>query len=781
MTNDNGQMTNVLIIFSHGLGDAVQLTSVLLQLRHARPEWVIDVAAGIGKHSAFHGLCRRVFILDREHVDRSAYAHAFELAWHECHKSYPNHPSTKGEQCLLDVFGLAPVPSLCRYEIQVRPAVRAAAERYLESLCPMGRTDDGRWPVVVIHYQGNSSADEKNLPHELIQSVCEVICAAEAVPIILDWDRRTPLADGVRIHNPGVDHPLWGATGTGDAEMVAALIAASTLVLAVDSGPMHIAGATRTPTIAVWTRHHPLHYFGHAPNVFHLVPEGHRAMLRGDRAVGAEYFAKHYDHATYSDLSAVLPRLVRERLPRPPEGLAFNRGFWIRRDNARQDLVVVQDVAEHDCYRMAEMLLPGPTLVDVGAHIGTASATFHKRYPSARIIALECCAENMPVLRRNVGRFATVVQAALSYEPDVALLNAVYPDCHSTGGSVVITKRDLAERLAVASVGNAVPGVQQSAELGTRSAEPLGSEPLTNHDSPITTNDPDPQSEIQNPQSNSPRLGEYWVDTRPMRTVTLEGLMAEHGLDWIDVLKLDCEGCELDLLDRCQVLDRVGLIVGEFHGRDRFLALVAERLPDWKFEILRDGDPGTFWLANPAPRRSQESGDRSQEQGITASAAQSDVDHPETALLRVHGRQVEFTAHHALRFTTDLDGSLIPALYFRGREITQPWSLELAGSGTRTNSDANMAVPERARDAAGWPAMRHNPQPVPARRDNRQSFCRHLGAESGLRECTSCRGNVHVKTFACAHPAHGETTLADCGTCADYEAREPVAGEVVRG
>jgi len=781
MTNDNGQMTNILIIFSHGLGDAVQLTSVLLQLRHYRPEWVIDVAAGIGKHSAFHGLCRRVFILDREHIDRSAYAHVFELAWHECHKSYPNHPSTKAEQCLLDVFGLTPVPNLCRYEIQVRPAVRAAAERYLESLCPMGPTDEGRWPVVLIHYQGNSSAEEKNLPHELIQNVCEVILAAQAVPVILDWDRRTPLADGVRIHNPGVDHPLWASTGTGDAEMVAALIAASTLVLAVDSGPMHIAGATRTATIAVWTRHPPLHYFGHAPNVFHLVPEGHRAMLRGDRAVGAEYFAKHYDHATYSDLSAALLSQVQERLPRPPEGLAFHRGFWVRRDNARQDLVVVQDVAEHDCYRMAEMLLPGPTLIDAGAHIGTAAATFHKRYPSARIIALECCAENMPVLRRNVGRFATVVQAALSYEPDVALLNAVYPDCRSTGGSVVITRRDLAERLAQASrpaaqvprreppgnagnatmsvesatgsVGNAVPGVPSS---GIRE----------------NSGDLNPEPRTLNPDA-APRLGEYWVDTRPMRTITLETLMAEQELDWIDVLKLDCEGCELDLLDQCQVLDRVGMIVGEFHGRERFLALVAERLPDWKFEILRDGDPGTFWLTNPAPQRSQESGDRSQEKEITAPGAQSDVDLPQTVSLRVYGRQVEFTAHHALRFTTDVDGSLIPALYFRGRAITQPWSLELAGSGTRKDSGANVAVPERARDAAEWPAIRPDPQPAIR---NPQSFCRHLGGETGLRECKTCQGHVRVKTFACSHPAHGETTLAECGTCADYETREPVIG-----
>src|SRR5487761_1849625 len=39
----------VLLDFRHGLGDAVQLTTVLSHLRHYHPDWQIDVAAGIGK------------------------------------------------------------------------------------------------------------------------------------------------------------------------------------------------------------------------------------------------------------------------------------------------------------------------------------------------------------------------------------------------------------------------------------------------------------------------------------------------------------------------------------------------------------------------------------------------------------------------------------------------------------------------------------------------------------------------------------------------------------
>jgi hypothetical protein len=69
--------------------------------------------------------------------------------------------------------------------------------------------------------------------------------------VVLDWDRRSPLPDGVRIHNPGADHELWGGSGTGDAETLAALIEQSALLVGVDSGPLHVAGATATPTLAL--------------------------------------------------------------------------------------------------------------------------------------------------------------------------------------------------------------------------------------------------------------------------------------------------------------------------------------------------------------------------------------------------------------------------------------------------------------------------------------------------------------------------------------------------
>lgn len=554
----------VLINFRHGLGDAVQLTTVLEHLRKHRSEWTVHVATLIGKHSAFHGLCDRVFIDGRESVPCCQYQTKYHLDWHECHVSYPDSPSTKAERSLREDFGIAPDPELCRYSIQRGPDALSRAGRYLERVCGKRKGSGGRYPAVLIHYEGNTSAEFKNIPTDIIRRVCGDILESGLTPIILDWDFRTPLAqpaaDGCpsRIHCADVHQDLWQNTGTGDAETLAALIELSSLMIGVDSGPLHVAAATTTPTLGVWTRHHPLHYFGHAPNLTHLVPINHADFIRGSRAIGEDYFNRHYQYQTYRHLEDALRVAVRRQLSPPADepGLIFSRDFWIRGENGEQDLVVVHDIAEQDSYRIGEIepSTPEPVVVDVGAHIGCFSKRFHQKHPAARIVAVECCPENVAVLRKNVGDFATVIQAAVTYEPEVALLNAVYANCRSTGGSAVIDRTELQRRV-------------ESNELKT---------------DPAATG-----------------IAEYWADFRTIHTLTLEDLMEQHGFDAIDVLKLDCEGSEFSILGNSPSLDRIGLIIGEYHGKTNFEQLVAERFQGWELKTLSDGELGNFWLVNP--------------------------------------------------------------------------------------------------------------------------------------------------------------------------------------
>lgn len=409
LLGEKGELMNVLINFRHGLGDAVQFGIVLKHLRKHKPDWNVDVAALVGKHTAIQGLCRRVFILDREAAPCCEYQQRMTLDWHECRSAIPGVPSTKAARCLREQFGITPDPGLFTYAIECREEVRVRAREYLLEICgtkskglvpwhpqpaeqwtstgseatvgacivavgepvqsgsfsnggglagevsyyirPIGpgvvanetpetdtgdiekcdheeegadttaksrgpddggSSDSSRFPAVLIHYEGNTSADRKNLSHELAREVCEVVLKAGFVPVILDWDKRSPLPDGVRIHCPQAGHPLWGASGTGDAEALAALIEASSLFIGVDSGPVHVAGATTTPTIAVWTQHHPIHYFDRADRVLHLVPGDHERLAAGSDALA--HFVGNYRHLVYQRLDLELPAIVEKHL-----------------------------------------------------------------------------------------------------------------------------------------------------------------------------------------------------------------------------------------------------------------------------------------------------------------------------------------------------------------------------------------------------------------------------------------------------------------------------------
>ena len=302
---------NVLLKFRHGLGDAVQLTIVLRHLRRERPEWDIDVESLVGKHTAFTGLCRKSYAREDRQTN-IRYDEIYELDWHECGSPLVHVPSTKPARCLEEVFRIPPRAEEFRYQINVSHEATGRANAYFAELCPEGQLPSGKYPVVLIHYQGNTSGDRKDLPHEVIRKTCEVVQNRGYVPVILDWDDRSPLIDQRKVFNPGRSHPLWGRTGTGDAATMAALISGASFMIGIDSGPLHVAGATSTPTIGVWTKNHPIHFFDLAENVLHLVPDRHASSAAG--AAALHYFKENYRFRTYSDLQRDLPSLMESAL-----------------------------------------------------------------------------------------------------------------------------------------------------------------------------------------------------------------------------------------------------------------------------------------------------------------------------------------------------------------------------------------------------------------------------------------------------------------------------------
>lgn len=220
-------------------------------------------------------------------------------------------------------------------------------------------------------------------------------------------------------------------------------------------------------------------------------------------------------------------------------------GMFYRNEYARQDLAVVNEVITSDGYvtSLRGTKGDGEIVVDIGAHIGCFAKKWHDKNPLARIVCVEACPENIEVLTANVGKFATVIHAACSYEPgEIALLNSVKAGGTATGGSVVI-----------------------------------------------------PSGSIDTPCQHF-----HWKDSRQLEKVTLESIMELLGVDHIDVLKLDCEGSEFSILENTPSLDRIGIMFGEYHGQARWDSMRAKRLKGWDYGHMHaGGDLGIFHYVNP--------------------------------------------------------------------------------------------------------------------------------------------------------------------------------------
>lgn len=290
-------MKKVLLVFRHGLGDAAQLTIVLKHLTKYRPDWIVDIEALIGKHTIFGNLCNKTFI--KGSAPRSEYEKVMEIRWMESflYIPYTHVPITKVTKSLRDEFKIDPDPRLFYYEIQITDKSHQSAKNYIDKL--------PKQKIAIVHFQGNTGSKAKNVDENTMCKICDFLTQQGFIIIILDWDRRraSHLANANNIFCPGEENPLWGGTGTGDGNVLAALIDQSNLFIGIDSGPLHIAGATKTPTIGLWTGHHPLHYFD-LSNVKHLIPMDARNLIQSKKKNEHEnYFHENYKHHYYADLA----------------------------------------------------------------------------------------------------------------------------------------------------------------------------------------------------------------------------------------------------------------------------------------------------------------------------------------------------------------------------------------------------------------------------------------------------------------------------------------------
>lgn len=208
-------------------------------------------------------------------------------------------------------------------------------------------------------------------------------------------------------------------------------------------------------------------------------------------------------------------------------------------------LMIWREIFEDECYSDAVAGVPdGGTVVDVGAHVGLASLYFSRTVTRARILAFEpaatlhrCLAQNLRQQVRGARAYhcalgSTEGAASFTYYPNAPCQSGLYPDAAKD-------RRATSDYLANSGV--------------ARDAVPFLLDGL--HD--------------QVPEE---------VDVS-----TLSVVIAEHGLDRIDLLKIDVERAELDVLHGIGEADwpRIRSIVMEVDGDDgcldRCLAVVGER------------------------------------------------------------------------------------------------------------------------------------------------------------------------------------------------------------
>jgi len=296
---------------------------VLKHLARHRPDWQVTIRVGRGKHTALIGLCHRVSHDQEPELNESDYDSVHHAGFYENYCKYTDRPNSKITNCLAENFGLNYDLDLGRYEIRIGAVARQKAMDYYQSI---GASINGEKAAVVIcHYEGNTSNWRKNLHHFQMQSITDLIRASGRIPVILDWDNRSPLPDQKTIFCPRpAKDDIWGGFGTGDAEMIAALIHCAEAFVGIDSGPGKVASATNTPSLICWVGHHPIQFHDPAENTLHLIPKDWRSLSPADHGGVAEYFVRHYQYRTY-DGEWGLPGEVRRWLCEvlrftPPEG-----------------------------------------------------------------------------------------------------------------------------------------------------------------------------------------------------------------------------------------------------------------------------------------------------------------------------------------------------------------------------------------------------------------------------------------------------------------------------
>lgn len=212
----------------------------------------------------------------------------------------------------------------------------------------------------------------------------------------------------------------------------------------------------------------------------------------------------------------------------------YSRGLpFIIRTEKFGDTEIVEEVVGGDCYDLIAMREAGrypEVIFDIGASMGAFARWAHFLFPEATIFCFEPNKRSFELLKENCP-FATCYNAAVRYDG-----SSILTDGEGATGGGFITTREKFEEMAASK--------------------------------------------------NSADHFIYSIfDEVP--TVSLEEVCEEHGIENIDILKIDCEGSEWDIFRgmKPETAAKINKIIGEYHLNmagedstfDAFRALVLDR------------------------------------------------------------------------------------------------------------------------------------------------------------------------------------------------------------
>jgi hypothetical protein len=244
-----GKAATITVAFRHGLGDCAYFAHMIpLYLRRG---YRFDVECSADKAVLF----------------KAAGANTIESGAKETHPwGYPSGRTHEGHarfwqgSKMGNNLSAPPLPNIgdkaelwdeyCASRIDIEPHLSVKAFTTVEqwfSRLPR--------PITLLHSKGNTAQERKSLPDGVAADFYRrFLDVCDGSLVLLDWDNRVPRLASYRIRH-------LDELGPCPTDELLAMLLRADLLVAVDSGPLHLARFTHIPTIGVWMPgHYPTTY-----------------------------------------------------------------------------------------------------------------------------------------------------------------------------------------------------------------------------------------------------------------------------------------------------------------------------------------------------------------------------------------------------------------------------------------------------------------------------------------------------------------------------------------